>query len=211
MILPVSTSIGYTKNSKQNTAFKGGRLNVITYSLNRWKKVNTQELRDCLQLTKEDVKQEMAKGINNPLPEINKPLKRHKAGFMFRLAKKFSEEIFAKENVNIQGKRQLVYNIYDKVKYPSDFEKHMVAGTNYSLEQLDKLFDLINQKPYLKSFSEKLMNLYSKKFYGGMSYDLLMHYLSKPNAQDLNKNFKKYSAQIEKSIKNYMDAKSNIL
>ena len=211
MILPVSTSIGYTKNNKQNAAFKGGRLNVITYSLNRWKKVKTQELRDCLQLTKEDVKQEIAKGINNPLPEINKPLKRHKAGFMFRLAKKFSEEIFAKENVNIQGKRQLVYNIYDKVKYPSDFEKHMVAGTSYSLEQLDKLFDLIKQKPYLKSFSEKLMNLYSKKFYGEMSYDLLMHYLSKPNAQDLNKNFKKYSAQIEKSIKNYMDSKSNIL
>ena len=211
MILPVSTSIGYTKNNKQNAAFKGGRLNVITYSLNRWKKVNTQELRNYLQITKEDVKQEIAKGINNPLPEINKPLKRHKAGFMFRLAKKFSEEIFAKENVNIQGKRQLVYNIYDKVKYPSDFEKYLVAGTNYSLEQLDKLFDLINQKPYLKSFSEKLMNLYSKKFYGEMSYDLLMHYLSKPNAQDLNKNFKKYSAQIEKSIKNYMDAKSNIL
>lgn len=211
MILPVSTSIGYTKNNKQNAAFKGGRLNVITYSLNRWKKVNTQELRNCLQITKEDVKQEIAKGINNPLPEINKPLKRHKAGFMFRLAKKFSEEIFAKENVNIQGKRQLVYNIYDKVKYPSDFEKYLVADTNYSLEQLDKLFDLINQKPYLKSFSEKLMNLYSKKFYGGMSYDLLMNYLSKPNAQDLNKNFKKYSAQIEKSIKNYMDAKSNIL
>ena len=209
MILPVS-SAGYAANNNQNTSFKGGRLNVLTYALNGKKRVNTQSLRDFLNITKEEVQAEVAKGINNPIPNVNSPLKRHKAGFLFRLAKEFRNEVFGKTGVDVSAKRQLVYDIYDKVKYPSAIEKRLVSQNNYSLEQLDKLFDMTNQNPYLLKFSEKLSELYSRKFYGSMPYDLLMTFLTNPEAKGLNKNFNKFSKQIEKAMKTYYENIGNI-
>lgn len=192
-------SVAYTNNNQhKQPSFKGGRLNVIKYALNPFKKVSRSMLNSCLYLDKDVIQLEKAQSIKNPVENVNKPLNRHKAGFLYRLANKFQNESFEDclKMKNLQEKRQLVYDMYYKVKYPSFAHKAIAADNAYSLREANQIFELMNKDNSKIELAQNLIKTFRSQTIVSIPAESLITILSSDSCKILNK---KYS-EVEKFI-----------
>ena len=188
-------------NITSQPSFKGGRWNVIKYALNPLKKVNKQKLLDRLSLDADTIQLEKEQGINNPVLDVNKPLNRHKAGFLYRLVRKFYIETFILPDKRASEKRQLVYDMYYKVKYPTKVHKIIAEAFNYNLSETNQIFELMNQDKSKLDLAKKLLTTFRKKTYIHIPAKDLIEILSSDNCKILNKNYFKAEKYITEQTK----------
>ena len=197
-------SVNYANsNPNSQVAFKGGRFNVIKYALNPFKKVNQHKLMSKLFLSKDVLQLEKQQGINNPVLGVNKPFNRHKAGFLYRLVNKFNGENFYEnlKNKNLQEKRQLVYDMYHKVKYPTKVHKIIAESFDYNLSETNQIFELMNQDKSKLSLVKKLLTKDLDNVLSMLPGRELIEILSSDNCKILNKNYSKAEKYITDQTK----------
>lgn len=191
------SSVGYANNNPQNQpAFKGGRLNVIKYALNPFKTVDPAVLVNKLALDADILQREREMGIKNPIYSVNKPLNRHKAGFLYRLVSKFNIETFNSQFKNASENRQLVYDMYYKVKYPTPTHKLIAMTNSYSLAETNQIYELLNQDKSKLNLTKKLLKTFKKAGLQSLPAKELITILSSDNCKILNKKYSK----VEKFI-----------
>ena len=191
-------------NITSQPSFKGGRWNVIKYALNPNKKVSTSTLFSKLYINKDVIRFERENGVKNPVWGINRPLNRHKAGFLYRLASKFQNEFF-KEYIkmeNLQEKRQLVYDIFYKVKYPLSVHKMIAESYRYNLDEVKQIFELMNQDKSKLDLAKKLLTTFRKKTYIHIPAKEFIEILSSDNCKILNKKYSKVEKFIAEQSQN---------
>ena len=190
-------------NITSQPSFKGGRWNVIKYALNPRKKVSTSTLFSKLYINKDVIRFERENGVKNPVWGINRPLNRHKAGFLYRLASKFQNEFF-KEYIkmeNLQEKRQLVYDIFYKVKYPLSVHKMIAASYRYNLDEVKQIFELMNQDKSKLDLAKKILKTFTKNTTIVLQPKEFIEILSSDNCKILNKNYSKAEKYITEQTK----------
>lgn len=187
-------------NITSQPSFKGGRWNVIKYALNPLKKVNKEKLLNRLSLDADTIQLEKEQGINNPVLDVNKPLNRHKAGFLYRLVRKFYIEKFFSPDKRSSEKRQLVYDMYYKVKYPTDTHKYIAMCDKYSLNETNQIFELMNQDKSKLDLAKKLLTTFRKKTYMHIPAKELIEILSSDSCKILNKKYSKLEKFILEKI-----------
>lgn len=192
MITKINT-VSYLDNSQNNKiSFKGGRFNVIKYALDPYKSVNTNYLYTKLFLSKDILQIEKQKGIENPLFKLNKPFKRHKAGFFYRLVSKFQRETFyERKSEVVEQKRELVYDLYNKVKYPTYAHKFLASSSTYSIEDCNKIFELMNEDKYKAKLVNKIIATVDNNFFTLLPVDSLLEILNSKNCKFISKNYSK--------------------
>lgn len=198
-------SVAYTNNNQhKQPSFKGGRLNVIKYALNPFKKVSRSMLYSCLYLDRDVIQLERMQGIKNPVADVNKPLNRHKAGFLYRLANKFQSESFddCMKMKNLQEKRQFVYDIYYKVKYPSFVHKAIASDNSYSLKDTNQIFELINKDKSKLKLAQNLIKTFSSQTIVSIPAESLITILSSDSCKILNKKYPEVEKFILKQSEN---------
>lgn len=207
MILPIS-NFQYTGKNNKNTSFNG-RIDVIKCAFNKKKKVNTSLIKTYLEIDTKQVRTDLKNGINNPLATVNNMFERHKGGFLLRLAEKFNVLNFYGKISNKDKSRQLVYDMYHSVKYPSKNHKYIIDKTDYSLEQLNALFTLANDKPYLLKLTRKLLSTFNNQTKVKLSYETLMSFLgNQRGSKILYKHYSQYEHYIMKNASLYEKDKS---
>lgn len=198
------TKLNYANsNPNSQVAFKGGRFNVITYAFNPYKIVNQHKLISKLFLSRDVLQLEKQQGINNPVFGVNKPFNRHKGGFLYRLADKFNAEFFYEhlKNKNLQEKRQLVYDMYYKVKYPTKVHKIIAESFDYNLNETNQIFELMNQDKSKLSLVKKLLTKDHNSVLSVLPARELIEILSSDNCKILNKNYSKAEKYITEQTK----------
>lgn len=197
------SSAGYaSNNSKSQPAFQGGRLNVIKYALNPLKKVSQTTLLNRLGLDADILQHESEMGIMNPVLDVNKPLNRHKAGFLYRLVHKFHIESFKTFFQNAKENRQLVYDMYYKVKYPTSTHKLIAMTDSYSLRETNQIYELMNQDKSKLNLAKKLLKTFKKGTSVSLPAQELITILSGDNCKILNKKYSKVEEFIAKQREN---------
>ena len=180
-------------NITSQPSFKGGRWNVIKYALNPDKKISTSTLFSKLYIDKDVIRFERENGVKNPVWRINRPLNRHKVGLLYRLASKFQNEFFNGDMKmgNLQEKRQLVYDIFYKVKYPLSVHKMIAASYRYNLDEVKQIFELMNQDKSKVKFAKKMLTTFRDKTYIHIPAKELIEILSSDSCKILNKKYSK--------------------
>lgn len=196
-----TNSVQTQTNITSQPSFKGGRWNVIKYALNPLKKVNKQKLLTRLSLDADTIQLEKEQGINNPVLDVNKPLNRHKAGFLYRLGRKFYIEAFISPDKRSSEKRQLVYDMYYKVKYPTKVHKIIAESFDYNLSETNQIFELMNQDKSKLSLVKKLLTKDQENVLSMLPARELIEILSSDNCKILNKNYSKAEKYITEQTK----------
>ena len=198
MILPVNS---FNSNvSSQNMSFKG-KWNVLSCAFDRSKRLDSDVLSKYLQLSNRQVNEELSQGINNPILKIAKRFNRHKNGFLYRLAKKYNSEMFDQRITNPDETRQILYNIYDSVKYPGKVHKKIVTSTDATFAQLQKIFKKTEKNPDLLKLADKVISVYESTVYKDIPYSVLTRFLDSHSADKILKNFDSYKPFIRNSMK----------
>lgn len=199
MITPITTITNYP-NSKQNIPFKANPFTVLKYAINTKKNVDTGFMKTLLGLNPEIMKAEEKMGITNPLKDINKPFKKYRGGFFIRLAKKYSEERFYNKIQNETEHRQLVYDIYNNIKSPTQLHKSIIERDNFSLKELKSLFEISKEKPFLLKLVDNILNIECRNKSKCIKFEDLIEILNSNYAKDMNKNFDKHKPYIKLAL-----------
>ena len=197
MINKISVGNTYNMNNKNTIpSFQGGRWNVIKYAVNPKKKVDLEQMKCLLSINDDVIKQEIAQGIVNPIEKLNSPLKRHRAGFFARLANKFCVENFNSNNQDGAELRNLVYSIYNLVKFPGKAHKAVAQSRNFNLQELFSLFNELKNDSKKIKLVAKLLNLRHFAHKSKISLEEMTAIVKSDYANNLNKNFATYRKDL---------------
>ena len=180
----------YAKNSnktQQNPTFKG-RTDVLKYALHiKNPQVNTNKFKKQV-----GYYLDVTKGLS----KYTKPIKRHKMDLLLDLSKKYYFSIQNKTATKIDYDKNIVFAIYDKIKYPTKLHKTLTSS-KFDLKQIKNIIDLTENKSYKIKLAQKLLDKHDN-----IQYETLENFLKSPLAKKINKNYDDYTPFINMKISN---------
>src|SRR5574344_544938 len=172
----------YANNRNKNNSqvnFKSGRIDVIKYALNKKKCVDRHMIANFLDIPS---RSELLSGINAPL-------KRHRAGFLFRLADKFMSQKAKLSNEQQMIEKSNIFSLYSEVKYPTNAHKKLIYNNNYSIGEIRDIIVASKNKKYLLELAEKIITLYKGVERKEPSIETVKSFMNMKYAKKVNKNF----------------------
>lgn len=180
----------YANNRNKNNSqvnFKSGRIDVIKYALNKKKCVDRHMIANFLDIPS---RSELLSGINAPL-------KRYRAGFLFRLADKFMSQKAKLSNEQQMIEKSNIFSLYSEVKYPTNAHKKLIYNNNYSIGEIRDIIVASKNKKYLLELAEKIITLYKGVERKEPSIETVKSFMNMKYAKKVNKNFDLYKPFIE--------------
>lgn len=193
-----SVSVYSNKNNKQNPnsiSFKGARTEVLKYALNINKTYEpnmfTTQVAAFLDMPKREI-----------IPFTEK-LKKHKMNLLYKLSDKFNRDTYFNANLNTEKNKNLVFDIYNKIKYPQDTHTKLIDSTNYSFEQLNKIFDITEKDPKKLKLADNLLSTYtSTSPISDLKFNTLEEFLTTPSASKISSQYDDFKPYIELNASN---------
>ncbi len=187
-LVPVYTQKN-DNNNRQSIAFKGARTNALKYALNLKKDCDTALFRNRIAA--------VFNMKNSEITPLTKGFKKHKMKLLYRLTDKYNADIYNNTELNPQKAKTIVFNIYNKVKYPNNTHINLIDDTNYSLEQLDKIFDITEKEPKKLSLVDNLLSVYPyKTSFVQLPFETMEEFLTTKSSKKIAENFENYKPYI---------------
>ncbi|MBS4759249.1 MAG: hypothetical protein KHX03_00955 [Clostridium sp.] len=184
----------HNHSQKHNVNFQG-RMDVLKYALNKNKGRNEGfffiNVSSFLDVSERSLK------------KYTERFKRYKMDFLYSLAQKYNID---KRNMTpeLQNEsKNVLFSIYDKVKYPNNIYKTLINDTNYNFKQLDNIIDLSIKEPQKQNLIQNLLNVYKEK--NGkhtVPYKVMVDFLSTPSSKQISANFETYRPFIKLNTEN---------
>ncbi len=195
----VYTPVYSNKNNKRNTnpvAFKGLKTDVFKFMAN----VNYRTLEQNMFVS------QVAAFLNMPKKEITpftSKMKRHKMNLLYKLSEKFNKDNYYKTITNTETNKKLVFDIYNKINAPQNTHIRFLEFTDYSFEQLNKIFDITEKDPKKLSLAGNLLSTYpSKGSTSQLPFKTLEEFLTTPSSSKIAAEYDDFKPYIELNYEN---------
>ena len=180
------------KNDKQNAqpvAFKGARMQALKYALNINKTYDTAMFKSRVSA--------IFNMKPNEIEAFTKGSKKHKMKLLYRLSDKYNAVTYNNQELNSEKTKALVFDIYNKIKYPNNSHLKLIDETNYSFEQLNKIFDITEKDPKKLELADNLLFVYpytNSKIQ--LPFETLQEFLTTKSSKKIARNFEEYKPYI---------------
>ena len=181
-----NTNSTYSKNfSASKQSFKGARINMIKYAINKNKSMD----KDFFTFNVSSFLEMESNGIN----KYTKKLKQYKMDLLFSLASKFNlEKQKLTPNKKIETKNVL-FRIYDKISNPQKTHQKLIENTELNFEEIDKIIDLIGNNKNKLSLVDNLVDIYEHtNGKSTVNAKTIENFLSTQESNNISKNFEQY-------------------
>ncbi len=180
----------YSYNTKEqsqgtNNINFGSKKDVLIYAINQRKTFESNYFKSKISKFLE---------VKRGLSQYTKPFKRHKMDFLYELSRNFYLKNYEGKIADPNKEKNLVFAIYDKVKYPEPIHLKIASKKDYSLEEIGKIFDYTNESPEKLKLVESL----NKQF--DLPYKKLEGFLSSEKSKEIAKNYNDYEPFIKLNI-----------
>ena len=183
-----------TRLDKNAVSFKGGRANILKYAL------STNPLYDSAVFTGKIARfLDLRRG---EVAQYSSKLKKHKMPLLYSLAEKFNTDSFYNKLTDAHQDKKLVFDIYNKIKYPQKAHLRLINDTNYSSEQLNNIIDLTNKAPEKLSLADNLLSTYPSKNKSTLGYEVLEKFLKTDSSKEIAQHYNDYRPYIVLNTKN---------
>lgn len=181
-------------SQKHNVYFQG-RMDILKYALKQ-DKIKNEEFFFIQVSSFLDVSEKSLK-------KFTERFKRYKMDFIYALAKKYNIDKSKMSSDAQKESKEILFGIYDKVKYPNNIYKTLINNTNYNFNQLDNIIDLSIKEPQKQKLIENLLNVYKEKNgKNTVPYKVMVDFLSTSSSKQISSNFETYTPFIKLNIEN---------
>ncbi len=181
-------------STKNNVSFQG-KMDILKYAFNK-DKIRNEEFFYNNVSSFLDVSEKSLK-------KFTERFKRYKMDFIYTLAHKYNIDKSKMSSEAQKESKEILFGIYDKVKYPNNTYKKLILDTNYNFRQIDKIIDLTSTQNNSQqlALADNLLDVYRQE--NGrytLPYKIMEDFLSTPSSKHISKNFEDYKPFIQLNI-----------
>ncbi len=123
---------------------------------------------------------------------------RHKRHLLYQLAEKYNLNTYNNPNIDKTANKKLVFEIYNKIKSPQNTHKQIIESTNYTLEQLNRLFNITEKDAKKLQLADDLISTYPYKAdKSRLPFEVLDEFLNAPYSDKIAKDFDEFKPYIK--------------